>query len=352
MTIQKTMRKNANTYAEKLKQRITTKFVDNNLYPDRTVDLLAYVDSRIPYFIEAYCLDLEENSNRHTHMAIGNLYAGKRRQTKNITLQTENWMHSELVDIISADTNSSEQFRVQSLYHILRDALDYQTYEDSYSSLEKIVLNRTSYSQFENSEIDQVKLSKILAATNGLTPSLSNNYHYRVDVLPSNVKEKMWPHMHSYFDGCPAEVKDAFERDHTTHSIAEWKAAGVCFNTQFDAPLVLAYSIPTPIDDSPKHWTVGEFPTSRDATMIALGTNMWNAICTVEELGLNSCCLRAYNTDKISNIVSVSSDEQLPEGWKWEPFIFLCVGKGTVAKGDHRKYKPKGIVNTLDFDVA
>ena len=91
--------------------------------------------------------------------------------------------------------------------------------------------------------------------------------------------------------------------------------------------------------------------TEVHATMISLGTNMWNAICTVEELGLNSCCLRAYNTDKISNIVSLSSKEEMPEGWKWEPFIFLCVGKGKKLKGDHRKYKPKGIVNSLTFEV-
>ena len=61
----------------------------------------------------------------------------------------------------------------------------------------------------------------------------------------------------------------------------EWKKAGVCFNTQYDAPLVLAFSIPTPINEDPVHWTTSEFPTSRDATFIALGTNMWNVICTV-----------------------------------------------------------------------
>ena len=336
-----------------IKERIEADFLDQTLYPNRTVDLLEYCEKNIPLVLEAYKLDLSEGADRHTKMIISQHYAGNRRQTKNIDTDVELWIHQQIADLLCAENfNNLEKSHIVHLFDLWNNVFTKNNYKDSQGFLENLVLNRASYTTFKNEKIDNVKLSKILNAANGLTPSLSNNYHYRVDVLPDSVKQAMWPHMHSYFDGCPAEVKEAFERDHTTHTMEEWKQAGVCFNTQFAAPLVLAYSIPTPIDDSPKHWTVGEFPTSRDATMIALGTNMWNAICTVEELELNSCCLRAYNTDKIGKIVSVSSDEKLPEGWKWEPFIFLCIGKGEKIKGDHRKYKPKGIVNTLEFEVT
>ena len=338
---------------ETIKERVVSKFPNQTLYPNRTVDLLDYCDKNIPLVLEAYKLDLAEGAGRHTKMVISQHYAGNRRQTKNIELSVELWIHEQIADLVGeGNLNNLEKSHIAHLFSMWAEVFTNGNYESSQGFLENLVLNRASYTTFTDEKVDDVKLEKILNAANGLTPSLSNNYHYRVDVLPESIKQAMWPHMHSYFDGCPAEVKDAFERDHTTHTMEEWKAAGVCFNTQFDAPLVLAYSVPTPVDDSPKHWTTSEFPTSRDATMIALGTNMWNAICTVEELGLNSCCLRAYNTDKISNIVSVSSSEELPEGWKYEPFIFLCIGKGEKIKGDHRKYKPKGIVNTLKYEAV
>lgn len=336
-----------------IKETIEKEFPNQTLYPNQTVDLLIYCDKNIPLILEAYNLDLAEGSNRHTKMVISQHYAGNRRQTKNIQLSVELRIHEQIAELLSKENfNNLEKSHIAHLFTIWKEVFTENNFKDTQGFLENLVLNRASYTTFKNEKIDSVKISKILNAANGLTPSLSNNYHYRVDVLPDAARQVMWPHMHSYFDGCPAEVKDAFEKDHTTRTMAEWKKAGVCFNTQFDAPVVLAYSVPKSVDDSPKHWTTSDFPTSRDATMIALGTNMWNAICTVEELGLNSCCLRAYNTDKISEIVSVSSKEELPEGWKWEPFIFLCIGKGEEIKGDHRKYKPKGIVNTLEFEVS
>jgi hypothetical protein len=340
------------TIVDTIKNRIEAKFPDQTLYPNRTVDLLAYCEKNIPLVLEAYKLDLEEGSVRHTKMVISQHYAGNRRQTKNITLDRELWIHEQIVELFAENNlNNIEKSHIIDLFNLWKEVLQNNSYNETQSYLETLVLNRASYTKFSNDAVDEIKLSKILNAANGLTPSLSNNYHYRVDVLPDSVKQAMWPHMHSYFDGCSEETKKAFEEDPYAKTIDEWKAEGVCFNTQFDAPLVLAYSIPTPVNEDPVHWTVGEFPTSRDATMIALGTNMWNTICTVEELGLNSCCLRAFN-QKALKTIDVKTNEEMPEGWKWEPFIFLCIGKGETMKGDHRKYKPKGIVNTLEFELA
>ena len=337
---------------EAVKDKVLAKFPDQTTYPNKTKDLLDYCDKNIDLVVEAYNLDLAEGTDRHTKMVISQHYAGNRKQTKNITVETELWIHEQILNFYGSKTlNNLEKSHIVNLFNIWKDVFQEESYEATQGFLENLVLNRASYTTFKDTPIDNVKLNKILNAANGLTPSLANNYHYRVDVVPEDVKQAMWPHMHSYFDGCPAEVRDAFEKDHTTHSMEEWKKSGVCFNTQFDAPLVLAFSIPTPINEDPVHWTTSEFPTSRDATFIALGTNMWNVICTVEELGLNSCCLKAFNS-KALDVVNIKTSEDMPTGWEWKPFIFLCIGKGEKIKGDHRKYKPKGIVNTLEFDVA
>jgi len=162
----------------------------------------------------------------------------------------------------------------------------------------------------------------------------------------------MYPYMHGTFDNCTQETQNEFEENYLAYSMDEWREKGICFNHQFEAPVVLAYSIPVPVDSSHNgYWTTDEFTTGKEATLVGLGLNMWNAICTVEELGLNSCCLKAYNPKALETFDTKTSEE-LPEGWKWQPYIFLCIGKGIQAKGDHRKYKPRGITNTLEFEVA
>ena len=213
-------------------------------------------------------------------------------------------------------------------------------HESTQTLLQNLTINRSSYSKFSKEEVDTTTIQKILDAANGITPSLGNNFHYRVDQLPQDVKDAMYPYMHSAYANCTQETKDEFEENYLAYSMSTWRKKGICFNHQFEAPVVLAYSIPV------QH----EFPTSKDSTFIAIGMNMWNTICTVEEMGLNSCCLKAYNPKAFEQI-NVETSEELPEGWKYEPFLFLCIGKGIKVKGDHREHKPNGIVNSLNFAV-
>ena len=336
--------------AETLKEKVLIEYPDNKEYLDNTNNILNYLDKNLEIVLEAYRLDLEVGTNRHTKMMISNHYAGNRRQKNQLRLQTELWMHEEIFNLFckSNSFNSVEQLHLDSLFQLWKVTFENDSADHSY--LDTLTLNRASYSKFEDTELDQITKTQILNAANGITPSLASNYHYRVDTLPANVKEAMQPYMHGTFEGITQETKDAFEENWLAHSIDEWKEKGICFNHQFNAPLVLAYSMPVNTTNPNRPWKQHEFPTSKDATFIALGTNMWNVICKVEELGLNSCCLKAYNPKALEQI-DVQTDETMPEGWKWEPFIFLCIGKGIDAKGDHRKYKPNGIVNSLNFQV-
>lgn len=297
--------------------------------------------------LEAYCLDLAEDSTRHTHMAVSQYHKGHKRQTQTIDANLN--AHSQLVDMICAekDVTDAEKIKLKSLHGIIRDAYQLDTYHDSYSYLDNIVYNKVSHSKFNSAPVDAVKTAKILNAADGMTPSLGNNYHYRLDVLPEKLKANMWPHMHSYMEGCSLETQAAFEADITSKTDSEWRDLGICFNWQFNAPLVLVYSMPRKIDNSQSWQMPKEFPTGRDATLIALGLSMWNVIMTVEELGLKSCCLKAFNPKALAMIDAESDD--VMTGFKWEPIIFLCIGEGVQPKGDHRAYKPKGIVNTLSF---
>ena len=340
------------TILESLKENVLENFPNQIVYPNKTQDLLAYCEKNVDLITEAYELDLAEGSDRHTKMMISQHYYGNRRQTKNIELQIEQWIHTNLVEMLSKDKNNIEKAHIKNLFNLWKEVCEGSTHETNQSFLENLTINRASYSKFSKEEIDAVKIEKILGAANGITPSLGNNFHYRVDVLPQDVKDAMYPYMHGTFDNCTQETQNEFEENYLAYSMDEWREKGICFNHQFEAPVVLAYSIPVPVDSSHNgYWTTDEFTTGKEATLVGLGLNMWNAICTVEELGLNSCCLKAYNPKALETFDTKTSEE-LPEGWKWQPYIFLCIGKGIQAKGDHRKYKPRGITNTLEFEVA
>jgi predicted oxidoreductase (fatty acid repression mutant protein) len=334
-----------------IKEKVKGKFPNQTLYPDKTTDLLAYCDKNIPLMLEAYELDLSEGKTRHTNMAISHHYYGNRRQTKNIKLETELWIQETLVELLTETKNLVEKQHLDNCFKLWKDVLQGESYESNQSFLENLTMNRASYSEFSNESIDNVKLQKILEAANGITPSLSNNFHYRVDVLPQETRDAMYPYMHSFFPDATEKTKKEFEENPTQYTEKEWREKGICFNTQFNAPLILAYSIPARVTGDRKRWYPNEFETSRDATLVAVGLNMWNTICTVEEMGLNSCCLKAYNP-KALDMIEIKTSEEMPDDWHWQPYVFLCIGKGIRQKGDHRKYKPRGIVNTLEFEVA
>ena len=121
----------------------------------------------------------------------------------------------------------------------------------------------------------------------------------------------------------------------------------MCFNWQFKAPLILCYSLPMPNNFKNKWDGPERFATSRESTAIGLGLNLWNVIMKVESLGLNSCLCKSY-TPEATEAFQLQTTEDIGDN-KWTPLIFLCIGTGVVPKGDHRVYKPMGIINTLTF---
>ena len=177
--------------------------------------------------------------------------------------------------------------------------------------IEKLWNERVSYSEYDKTPISEYNLKKILEAADGVTPSLGNNYHYRVDVLPEILKKDMWPYMQTTNDWCLPETKAEFDANYASKTDNEWRDLGICFNWQFKAPLVLAYSMPRSarLDQS---WGMPPgFPTGREATLIALGLSTWNVVLTVEELGLNSDLKFLYRFQYQASFGEAGSENEL-----------------------------------------
>ena len=316
-------------------------------YPNRTDSFYKCVrDMR--YVLEAYCLDLSEGGSRHVHMVISQFYKGKTLQLKNT--EVESWAHERLVDIICLDDsiNYEEKNKLRLLFSIIQNSFKNDNYKNSYDYLDNLVYNRISYSKFKPTPVDSIKTAKILNAADGLSPALAHNYHYRVDVVPETLKKKVWPYMHSFYDWAVPGLKENFIKNIDSKTPDEWRELGVCYNWHFQAPLVLCYSMPLP-NDTIQMWDGPErFPTSREATTISIGLNLWNVMMTVESLGLNSCLCKAF-TNEATDMIRLNTTEDIGNN-RWTPTIFLCIGEGLVSKGDHREYKPMSIVNNLTFE--
>ena len=155
---------------EAVKDKVLAKFPDQTTYPNKTKDLLDYCDKNIDLVVEAYNLDLAEGTDRHTKMVISQHYAGNRKQTKNITVETELWIHEQILDFYGSKTlNNLEKSHIVNLFNIWKDVFQEESYEATQGFLENLALNRASYTTFKNTPIDNVKLNKILNAANGLT---------------------------------------------------------------------------------------------------------------------------------------------------------------------------------------
>ena len=340
MKIINSITENTHSYLTLLRDELEDK------YPNRTENFYKCVRD-MKFVLEAYCLDLAEDSNRHVHMIVSQFYKGNKLQLHSV--DTELWAHKRLVNLICLDETipTEEKTQLKKLFHIIRAAFELNTYKDSYDYLDKLVYNRISYSKFRSDPVDSVKTARILNAADGLTPALAHNYHYKVDVVPDSVKKKVWPLMHSFHDWADPNIKSDFILNYNTKTPDEWRDLGVCFNWQFQAPLILCYSMPLPNNFKNKWDGPERFATGREATVLGIGMNLWNVITTVESLGLNSCLCKAY-TLEATEALQLQTTEDIGDN-SWTPLIFLCIGTGVVPKGDHRVYKPMGIINTLTF---
>lgn len=314
-------------------------------YPDRTDEFYKCVRD-MKFVIDAYCIDLQNHSTNEIEYMLAQFYKGKRLQLKSKTVEL--FAHRRLIDMIFADaTDVSTEQRKE--FFVLSDmfitALEYDDMSIAFNDFDNLSLNRISFSRFNTRELTSGQQAKILNSADGITPSLAHNYHYRVDVLPNESKRRIWPYAHSFYPEATTETRLSFFSNFHNKSLDEWQNEGVCINWQMQAPFILMYSIPRKKDRTIE-WDRNLFPTGRDTTLIGLGLNLWNVMMTVESMGLNSCLCRAFEEEYIDKLVGIQQDDDMGD-YHWVPYVFLCVGYGDIPKGDHRDYKPIGIVNTL-----
>ena len=125
------------TILESLKEKVLEKFPNQTLYPNKTKDLLSYCNKNVELMLEAYEQDLAEGSDRKTNMMISQHYYGNRRQTKNIDLEVELWLQTELVSMLSENKNNVEKAFIATLFDKWKDVFEGETHETKEKAISK-----------------------------------------------------------------------------------------------------------------------------------------------------------------------------------------------------------------------
>ena len=206
-----------------------------------------------------------------------------------------------------------------------------------------IARNRHNYKPLTGS-VDPKDLELILEAASGVTPALSNEYNYRVDVVPDKYKRDLYEQTKNYSYEAAKTGNEGYARDE---------------NPQLLAPVLLCYSLRYNIADTSIEQFCGPM-TDRDPNIMNIGLNAWHTIMVAEGLGYNTafCQMTKWKRDKCKEILGlddpnddIHTDYVLNRNGRLEfmPIMFLGIGSAGSINSNTRSYKRENIINTLIF---
>lgn len=206
-----------------------------------------------------------------------------------------------------------------------------------------IARNRHNYKPLTGS-VDPKDLELILEAASGVTPALSNEYNYRVDVVPDKYKQDLYEQTKNYSQEAAKTGNEGYARDE---------------NPQLLAPVLLCYSLRYNVNDTSIEQFCGPM-TDRDPNIMNVGLNAWHTIMVAEGLGYNTafCQMTKWKRDKCKEILglddpndNIHTDYVLERNGKLEfmPLMFIGIGSAGSINSNTRSYKRENIINTLTF---
>ena len=208
------------------------------------------------------------------------------------------------------------------------------------SDLNNLAEHRYNYKPLEGS-VKEDDLKIILDAANGVTPALSNEYNYRVDVVPDHLK------------------KDIYEKT-KNFSVAARDTGNAGYaidnNPQLLAPVVLVFSLRYNLDNENIEQFCGDM-TVRDPNIMNVGMCVWHTTLVAEALGYKTSFaqMTAWKRDKCKEILGLTSSDPQSEitikrsgTYDFMPMVFLCIGDEGTINSNTRKRKRENLVNVLD----
>lgn len=207
-------------------------------------------------------------------------------------------------------------------------------------NLQNMALDRRNYKPLTG-EVHPEDVEKILKAASGMTPALSNEYNYRINVVPDHLKETLLEATANYSQTA-ADLKPGYAVDK---------------NYQYLAPLLLCFSIKeNPANSDKNQW--GGPITKRDPNMLCSGICMWHTAMTAISLGYKTSFINIsdFKTAIVKQILGL--EDPFPDlrtldrdgDIDFSPTAFLAVGSDGKINGNTRRIKYADIVDQLTIN--
>ena len=316
-------------------------------YPNKTIDDI--VDS-LNLLFDSVVDDLENDTNISsasfgTHKWHKGKYLGDQQDDKEI--------YTKFFDLL-IDRNSINANKISELHNVVSDTItksrkfhkkrfEVSDRDTFLSNMASIAQNRHNYKPLTGS-VDPKDLEIILDAANGVTPALSNEYNYRVDVVPNKYKNELFEKTKNY-------SQEAAKTGNLGYAVDE--------NAQLKSPVLLCYSLRYEVDNPNIEQFCGPM-TDRDPNVLNVGLNVWHTIMVAEALGYNTsfCQMTRWKRDVCKEILGLAdpnddihSDYVLKRNGRLEfmPLIFVGIGSSGHINTNTRSHKKENIINTLTF---
>lgn len=290
-----------------------------------------------------------ENNSMEMSIHMGSLYWHKGFCILDDTT-AEFEMFDHLMDEMIAETPESTAM-ITTCFNTIKGRITtkkiakikYTPSEEFINELSDLATYRNNYKPLTGDPVTPEHLEKILSFAAGMTPALSNEYNYRVDVVPDAHKIKLYEDTKQYSQA-------AHDSGNLGYAVDE--------NSQLKAPTTLVWSLRYDIKNDSINQFCGPM-TDRDPNLINLGMSLWHTCLGAEALGYKTAfaIMSGLKRDKVKAILGMNTTDPQDEftlsrdgQTEFMPMVFLCIGTEGGINSNSRSTKHEDIINKLAFN--
>lgn len=246
--------------------------------------------------------------------------------------------------LIKADVNKFISTLTKTIENGAKFKIGNTCNEELATQLNTVAINRHNWKPLTGNRPTPLHVETILNAAAGVTPALSNEYNYRVDEVPDQLKKPLYKSIVQWSTAAADSGNERYARDH---------------NEQLMAPLVLCYSLRYNRNNPNYHQFCGDM-TDRDPNLFNIGMCIWHTVLIAEFLGYKTslCQVTQWKRDTAKDLLGLMSEEPqstfLTEkngSCTFMPMFFLCIGTEGATNSNTRSFKHEDIINKLRFNI-
>ena len=170
--------------------RMNTTEVDKDLPPQRWAESAPNNFTKcardLGYIYDALMKDINDKTTSNiTHIA-NQFWYNDERQIKSYNAELDTY--DFLCNIMSEKLNDDDKDHLENCILLLKNIVENGPTNKVYNNLQFLATKRKNWKPLTG-EMKKTDLDLIIRASSGLTPALSNEYNYRVDLVPDKHKE-------------------------------------------------------------------------------------------------------------------------------------------------------------------